>query len=211
MSIHPDYQYDIFISYRHNDNRTGWVSEFVKSLREEIAATIKEPISVYFDSNSYDGLLETHHVDKTLELKLNSLVFIPIISQTYCDTKSFAWKQEFCVFNRLSQADQFGRDVTLSNGNVASRILPIKIHNIDGEDLSTLEKEIGGVLRAIEFIYKEPGVNRPLIVSDNKNDNQHKTDYRNQVNKLANAIINCRIAVHQYEPGRSGIFCRWHY
>jgi len=188
MSIHPDYQYDIFISYRHNDNRTGWVSEFVKSLREEIAATIKEPISVYFDSNSYDGLLETHHVDKTLELKLNSLVFIPIISQTYCDTKSFAWKQEFCIFNRQSQADQFGRDVTLSNGNVASRILPIKIHTIDGEDLSTLETEIGGVLRAIEFIYKEPGVNRPLIVSDNKNDNQHKTDYRNQVNKLANAI-----------------------
>lgn len=187
-SIHPDFEYDIFISYRHNDNRTGWVTDFVKSLREEIATTIKEPISIYFDSNSYDGLLETHHVDKTLELKLNSLVFIPIISQTYCDTKSFAWGQEFCVFNRLSQVDQFGREVTLSNGNVASRILPIKIHNIDGEDLSTIETEIDGVLRAIEFIYKEPGVNRPLIAADNKNDNQYKTDYRNQVNKLANAV-----------------------
>jgi hypothetical protein len=23
------YEYDIFISYRHNDNRSGWVSEFI--------------------------------------------------------------------------------------------------------------------------------------------------------------------------------------
>jgi adenylate cyclase len=44
------------------------------------------------------------------------------------------------------------------------------------------------VLRAIEFIYKEAGVNRPLKPTDNKIDNQNKTDYRNQVNKVANAI-----------------------
>ena len=42
--------------------------------------------------------------------------------------------------------------------------------------------------RAIEFIYKESGVNRPLKPADNKNDNQNKTYYRNQVNKIANAI-----------------------
>jgi hypothetical protein len=51
-----------------------------------------------------------------------------------------------------------------------------------------IENEIGGVLRAIEFIYREAGVNRPLKSSDNKTDNQNKTDYRNQVNKVANAI-----------------------
>ena len=28
-SIHPSYEYDIFISYRHNDNRSGWVTDFV--------------------------------------------------------------------------------------------------------------------------------------------------------------------------------------
>ena len=48
--------------------------------------------------------------------------------------------------------------------------------------------KLGGVLRAIEFIYKEAGVNRPLRPVDNRNDNQNKTDYRNQVNKIANAI-----------------------
>ena len=53
---------------------------------------------------------------------------------------------------------------------------------------SIIENEIGGVLRAVEFIYKEPGVNRPLSPDDSKTDNRNKTDYRNQVNKVANAI-----------------------
>lgn len=187
-SLISDFVYDIFISYRHNDNRAGWVTEFVKNLQEELAATIKEPVSVYFDSNPYDGLLETHHVDKSLEGKLKCLVFIPIISQTYCDIKSFAWQYEFCAFNKLSKEDQFGREVMLSNGNVSSRILPVKIHELDSEDKRLLENELGGPLRAIEFFYKEPGVNRPLKSIDNKNENQSKTDYHNQVNKVANAI-----------------------
>lgn len=91
----PAFEYDIFISYRQNDNRSGWVTEFVKALTEELAATIKEPVSVYFDTNPHDGLLETHNVDKSLEGKLNCLIFIPVISQTYCDPGSFAWLHEF--------------------------------------------------------------------------------------------------------------------
>jgi len=187
-SLLPGYEYDIFISYRHNDNLDGWVTSFVESLEKELRGTLKESLTIYFDKNPRDGLLETHHVDKSLEGKLKCLIFIPIISQTYCDPKSFAWQHEFCAFNKLAQEDEFGRDIKLSNGNVTSRILPIKIHDLDVEDQSTIESEIGGVLRAIEFIYKEPGVNRPLTSSDHKHDNQNKTDYRNQVNKVANAI-----------------------
>ena len=182
------FEYDIFISYRHNDNRSGWVTEFVKTLKEELAATIKEPVSVYFDTNPHDGLLETHNVDKSLEGKLKCLIFIPILSQTYCDSKSFAWQNEFCAFNKLAVKDDLGRDIKLNNGNVSSRILPIKIHELDTDDAATIETEIGGVLRAIEFIYKEPGVNRPLLPDDNRILNLEKTDYRNQINKVANAI-----------------------
>jgi len=69
-SLIQGYEYDIFISYRHNDNRSGWVTEFVKALQEEFGATIKDLVSVYFDSNPHDGLLETHDVDKTLKDKL---------------------------------------------------------------------------------------------------------------------------------------------
>lgn len=187
-AVAVNFEYDIFISYRQNDNRSGWVSEFVKTLQDELAATIKEPISIYFDSNPYDSLRETYIVDKSLEGKLKCIILIPIISQTYTDTKSFAWQHEFCAFNKLASKDSIGRDIRLGNGNVASRILPVKIHDLDKEDQARIENEIGGFLRAVEFIYKEPGVNRPLKPKDKKNDNLNKTDYRNQVNKVANSI-----------------------
>ena len=189
-SIISGYEYDIFISYRQKDNKGDhWVTEFVNALKTEIESTFKEDISIYFDENPHDGLLETHNVDKSLEGKLKCLVFIPIISQTYCDPKSFAWQQEFCAFNKLANEDQFGRDIKLNNGNVASRILPIKIHDLEAADRSFLENELGSVLRSIEFIYKSAGVNRPLKPKDDElHDNDYKTVYRNQVNKVANAI-----------------------
>jgi TolB-like protein len=188
MPILPDFEYDIFISYRQNDNQDGWVTSFVEQLQKELKATIKDPVSIYFDANPKDGLQETHHVDKSLEGKLRCLIFIPILSQTYCDPKSFAWKHEFCAFNELAQSDSLGREIKLRTGNVASRILPVKIHDIEEEDKAAFENEIGGVLRAIEFIYKESGVNRPLKSTDLKTDNLNKTEYHNQINKVANAI-----------------------
>ena len=189
-SLIQGYEYDIFISYRQKDNEyDGWVTEFVDNLKRELHATFKEDISIYFDVNPQDGLLETHIVDESLAKKLKCLIFIPIISQTYCDLKSFAWQHEFVEFNKLAKEDQFGRDIRLGSGNVASRILPIKINDLDTEDKNILENEIGGVLRSIEFIYKSAGVNRPLRANeDHPQDNLNKTYYRDQINKVANAV-----------------------
>ena len=70
-SIIPGYEYDIFISYRQKDNQSDqWVTKFVKALREEIDSTFKEDISIYFDENPHDGLLETHDVDQSLNDKI---------------------------------------------------------------------------------------------------------------------------------------------
>ena len=187
-SLTPGYEYDIFISYRHNDNLDSWVTDFVQALEKELRSTLKDSLTIYFDKNPHDGLLETHNVDKSLEGKLKCLIFIPILSQTYCDEKSFAWKHELCVFNKITKEDQLGRDIKLGNGNVSSRILPIKIHDLDAEDKTMLEKELGGVLRPVNFIYKESGVNRPLKADDNADSNLNKTKYRNQINKVANAV-----------------------
>jgi len=72
---------------------------------------------------------------------------------------------------------------------VASRILPVKIHDLDPEDKALLETELEGILRSIEFIYKSAGVNRPLRANeDHPHDNLNKTYYRDQINKVANAI-----------------------
>ena len=121
-SIVPGYEYDIFISYRQKDNKGDrWVSEFVDALKTELESTFKEEISVYFDINPHDGLLETHDVNASLKEKLKCLVFIPIISQTYCDPKSFAWEHEFCAFNKLAKEDQFGRDIKLSSGKCSEQ------------------------------------------------------------------------------------------
>ncbi len=139
-----DFEYDIFVSYRQNDNRyDGWVTDFVDNLRKELVATIKADITVYFDENPHDGLLETHQVDESLKSKLKCLIFIPIISQTFCDPNCFASQNEFLVFKELADSDRLGRKITLRNGNVSSRILPIKIHKIDDTDQQLLEKELG--------------------------------------------------------------------
>ena len=189
-SLIPGFEYDIFISYRQKDNKGDrWVSEFVEALKTELESTFKEEISVYFDINPHDGLLETHDVDSSLKDKLNCLVFIPIISRTYCDPKSFAWEHEFKAFVELASQDQFGLKVKLPNGNVANRVLPIRIHDLDADDIKLCESITGGFLRGVEFIYKESGVNRPLrSVEDSPGDNLNKTFYRNQINKVANAV-----------------------
>jgi TolB-like protein len=188
-SLIPGYEYDIFISYRQKDNKyDGWVTEFVDNLKRELEATFKEDVNVYFDINPHDGLLETHDVDASLKEKLKCLVFIPIISRTYCDPKSFAWGHEFKAFVESASKDQFGLKVKLPNGNVANRVLPVRIHDLDIADIKLCESVLGGVLRGVEFIYKEPGVNRSLTPKDKEKKNLNGTIYRNQINKVALAI-----------------------
>ena len=184
----PDFEYDIFISYRHNDNLDGWVTNFIQSLEKELRSTIKEPVSVYFDSNLRDGLHETHDVDDSLKGKLRCLIFIPIISHTYCDPKSFAWQKEFLAFKKLASEDRFGLKIKLQSGNVASRILPVRIHDLDPEDKQLLEAELGGILRSIDFIYKSAGVNRPLTPKEDELRITGQVLYRDQENKVAIAI-----------------------
>jgi TolB-like protein len=188
--IIPGYEYEIFISYRQKDNMyDGWVTDFVSNLKREIEATFREEIRVYFDMNPRDGLLENYDVDDSLKQKLKCLVLIPIISRTYCDPKAFAWKHEFKAFIDLASKDQFGLKVKLASGNVASRVLPVRIYELSNSEVELCEAVAGGVLRGINFIYKSAGVNRPLRANeDHPGDNINKTYYRDQINKVANSI-----------------------
>jgi len=189
-SIIPGYEYDIFISYRHKDNKYDhWVTDFVSNLRRELEATFRDEVRVYFDSNAADGLLATDEVDESLKAKLRCLVFIPVISHTYCDPASFAWANEFKAFVEHASIDKYGLKVKLPNGNYASRVLPVQIHYLAAEEKILCERILGSKLRSIEFIYSEPGVNRPLrFTEDNPHENLGHTIYRNQINKVANAV-----------------------
>ena len=186
-SIIPGYEYDIFISYRQKDNKyDSWVTRFVANLRKELEATFKEEVSVYFDENLYDGILETDNVDSSLSSKIKSLIFIPVLSQTYCDINSFAWKNEFIAFNTLTINDDFGREVKLPNGNVANRVLPVRIHDLDPADEKMIHDIVSSHIRSVEFIYRLPGVNRPLVPEDDGREN-NPYYYRDQINRVANA------------------------
>ena len=188
-SLIPGFEYDVFISYRQKDNKGDrWVSEFVDALKIELESTFKEEISVYFDINAHNGLLETHDVDASLKEKLKCPVFIPIVSRTYCDPRSFAWEHEFKAFIDLASHDKFGLRIKLPDSNIGKRVLPVRIHDLDNEDVKNCEALLGGVLRGVEFIYKEPGVNRPMTKLDNEEKNLCGTKYRNQINRVANAI-----------------------
>lgn len=187
-SLVEGYAYDIFISYRQNDNRSGWVRQFVEDLREELGATLKDPVNIYFDENPHDGLQETHIVDESLRGKLKCLIFIPILSRTYCDSKSFAWNHEFTPFCKMARQDGFGLVTKLANGNVASRVLPIQVHDVEAADKQLFEQTTGTVLRPVDFVFRSPGVNRPLTREDSRTEHQSKTIYRDQLNKTANAI-----------------------
>jgi TolB-like protein/Tfp pilus assembly protein PilF len=199
------YEYDVFISYRHNDNLDGWVSEFVRDLEKELKGAIKAPVSIYFDTNPQDGLLEIYNVDKSLEGKLRSLILIPIISQTYCDPKSYAWQHEFCLFKKLAAEDDLGLEVALLNGNVAGRILPVQIHDLDEQDKRLLETELAGALRPIEFIYRASGVNRSLKPKDERSENLNHTQYPDQINKVANAIKEIILGIKRTRDADLGI------
>lgn len=192
-----DFTYDVFISYRHNDNMfDGWVSEFVTNLQKELRATIKHPVRIYFDKSPDERLGETHVVKDTIDEKLSTAIFIPIISQTYCDTSSYAWQHEFLAFKSAARQDQIGQNVRLLNGNTASRILPIKIHELEPDDVSLLESELSGFLRSINFIYSVDGVNRPLREQDDLLlSGKYTVLYRNQINLVANAIKDLLLAI----------------
>jgi len=206
-SLIQGYEYDIFISYRQKDNKhDGWVTEFVDNLKGELESTFKEEISVYFDINPHDGLLETHDVDASLKDKLKCLIFIPIISRTYCDPKSFAWEHEFKAYVEQASQDQFGLKVKLPNSNVTSRVLPVRIYDLDTNDIKLCESLLGGVLRSVDFIYKSAGVNRPLRVNeDHPSDNLNKTYYRDQINKVANSIKEIITAIGQHIPHKEEV------
>ncbi len=206
-SLISGFEYDIFISYRQKDNKhDGWVTEFVDNLKGELESTFKEEISMYFDINPHDGLLETHDVDASLKDKLKCLIFIPIISRTYCDPKSFAWESEFKEFVEQASHDQFGLKVKLPNSNVASRVLPIRIYDLDTNDIKLCESVLGGVIRSVDFIYKYAGVNRPLRANeDHPQDNLNKTYYRDQINKVANSIKEIINAIGQHIPQKEEV------
>ncbi len=48
MAVLAGFEYDIFISYWHKGNRSGWVTEFVKALQARLQSKIPETSGLMF-------------------------------------------------------------------------------------------------------------------------------------------------------------------
>ena len=59
---------------------------------------------------------------------------------------------ELLAFRDQAKSDGIGGEVHLRNGNVASRILPVRIHELEAVDKELFERETGGPLRAVDFV-----------------------------------------------------------
>jgi tetratricopeptide (TPR) repeat protein len=59
---------------------------------------------------------------------------------------------------------------------------------LDNDDIKLCESVLGGVLRGIEFIYKESGIDKPLATEDDEKKNLNNTKFRIQIIKVAHAI-----------------------
>jgi hypothetical protein len=202
------YENDIFISYCQRDNKyDGWVTEFVEILKGELEYTFKETISVYFDVNQHDELADVSDVDETFKDKLKCLVFIPIISRTYCDPKSYTWEHELKAFVEQASRDQFGIKVKLPGGNFANRVLPVLIHEPDNEGLKLCDSVMSGMLRGNESVFKEPGETSSLKPDDKdyNRPNLNKTNYRNLVNKTVLEITDIIRSIKAHDTSYKSI------
>lgn len=203
-SLLTEYSFDVFISYNQKDNKyDSWVTEFVANLRKELDAISKEEISIYFDENPRGESEGSLPSDDRPDEKLKCLIFIPIVSQTYCDPKSAVWQHEFVAYVNKTREDPAGMQVILPDGSVASRILPVKIREIDESDNELIAKEIGPV-DSINFTFKSPGVNRSLTPKDDELRTPGQILYRDQLNKVANRIKDILISLRNPNPDAAG-------
>jgi hypothetical protein len=113
---------------------------------------------------------------------------------------SGVWGKELLAFKERAEGSPFGLDVKLRDGNFSTRILPVCIYELEDEDKALYQKDTGRPLRSIDFIYREPGVNRPLKPDDLSPDGAFKVSYRNQLNKAANAIKEIILGMKKMAP-----------
>lgn len=189
-SIIPNYNFDIYVSYRYNDAIFEWVQEFIVNLEHELAAILRDKLTVHFNVKGISSELDEEEAEKVIAQNLKTLIFIPIISHGYCDVKKFYWKKEFMKFKELALSDNFGLNIPIKSGYSLSRIIPVRINEINRDELLLLEQEVGDYMRSVDFIYDTlEGVNRPLRFKDDDMLFRKNTSlYRNQINKTANVI-----------------------
>mgnify|MGYP003705527321 FL=1 len=55
MAHVPDYEYDVFISYSHANNHSGWVTKFEEKLTARLRERLSNEVRVFRDAPELQG------------------------------------------------------------------------------------------------------------------------------------------------------------
>src|SRR4051812_4674636 len=94
------FTHDVFISYRHLDNKAGWVDDFTRRLRDELGYRLGREPDIWRDP-TIRGV--DYFADVIMEHLEKSKILISILSPGYVDPGSPWCMRELSEFYRLAE------------------------------------------------------------------------------------------------------------
>ena len=177
MALTPGYDYDIFISYAHDNNialpdqNEGWIETFYKYLEVILKQSpLKGSVKIWWDDKRLDGSVV---FDQSIEDGIKkSAIMICLNSNRYLI--SDYCKKELDLFYKKAQAEPVGLKV-----GERSRIINVLLNNIPFRDWP---KELSGITGFPFHDAKEADDNGdPLELGSE--------DFRKQIRELRDSIV----------------------
>jgi len=192
MSYVSEFEYDIFISYAHDDNTLQWVDLFHDYLKKmlQIVFGKKHPINIWRDSYLDCNQMFDEAIKNTLE---ETALFIALLSSNYL-------KSSYC----LKELDWFCQHIdkkgeSLHHGKSYSRIIHVLLTNISQEQWPGALRGKPGIQFYDESFNVKPGL--PFNVNDKRFDPACRKLVSGIYNVLTAMKNNCQ--VNLVEPPES--------
>lgn len=125
-------KYDLFCSYSHVDNDSGWVISLIDNLSSMYQKLTGEPLKIFLDKES---IITSEIWEKKIKLAIkDSKLFITILSPSYFKSKCCVkeWELISSIEKQLRIKDKLPEEFGL--------IVPILLHPLDRGKFSNSEK-----------------------------------------------------------------------
>lgn len=180
------FTHDVFISYRHLDNKAGWVADFTTRLRDELGFKLGREPDIWRDPKIAGA---DYFADEIMEHLAGSKVLISVLSPGYVDPGSPWCMKELSEFYRLA-----GGNVGVRLGNRSRCVKVVKTYLPRDEHPAVLQGQVG-----YEFFEEDPDTKRPREFSHLPEGHQHER-YLDRIEQLAWDIKELIKAIDGAEP-----------
>ncbi len=180
------FTHDVFISYRHLDNKAGWVNDFTEKLRVELGYRLGREPNIWRDPTITGA---DYFADVIMEHLEKSKILISILSPGYVDASSAWCMKELSEFYRLAE-----RNIGVRVGNKSRCVKVVKTYLPRDEHPAELQGQTG-----YEFFEQDPDANRPREFSHLPEGHQHDR-YLDRIDQLAWDIKELLKAIDGAEP-----------